>query len=160
MILAEFNPAILFLLLWGLLSWFTKKNKNQLKEKDQGEYSDRKPKTDLFARLQKLQDHFSTETKIFPLAPKLTVEEEKFFTEDVENSFEESKIIVPDPEEERRDEEYVFDTNITIPTTRQNHWLKKNLFQKSDLKKLMVLKEVMGEPRSLKPYTGIIFNHK
>jgi len=32
MILAEFNPAILFFLLWGLLSWFTKKKKNQLKE--------------------------------------------------------------------------------------------------------------------------------
>ena len=157
MILAEFNPTILFFLLWGLLSWFSKKKKNQLKEKDQGEYADREPKADLFARLQKLQDHFSTETKIFPLSPKLTLEEEKFFTEDVENSFEESKIIVPDPEEERRDEGYVFDTDIKIPTTRQNHWIKKNLSQKSDLRKLMVLKEVMGEPRSLKPYTGDYF---
>ena len=157
MILAEFNPTILFLLLWGILSWITKKKKNQLKEKDQGEYAEREPKADLFARLQKLQDHFSTETKIFPLAPKLTVEEEKYFTEDVENSFEESKIIVPDPEEERRDEGYMFNTEIKIPTTRQDHWIKKNLSQKSDLRKLMVLKEVMGEPRSLKPYTGDYF---
>ena len=83
--------------------------------------------------------------------------EEEYFTEDDENSFEESKIIVPDPEEERRDEEYVFDTDIKIPTTRKDHWIKKNLSQKSELKKLMVLKEVMGEPRSLKPYTGNYF---
>ena len=157
MILAEFNPTILFLLLWGILSWITKKKKNQLKEKDQGEYSDMEPKADLFARIQKLQDHFSTESKIFPLATEPAGAEEEYFTEDDENSFEESKIIVPDPEEKRRDEGYVFDTEIKIPTTRQDHWIKKNLSQKSDLRKLMVLKEVMGEPRSLKPYTGDYF---
>ena len=157
MILAEFNPTILFVLLWGLLSWFSKKKKNQLKEKDQGEYADREPKTDLFARLQKLQDHFSTETEIFPLAADRDGAEEEYFTEDDENSFEESKIIAPDPEEERRDEGYVFDTDIKIPTTRQDHWLKKNLSQKSELRKLMILKEVLGEPRSLKPYTGAYF---
>ncbi|SVB18372.1 uncharacterized protein METZ01_LOCUS171226 [marine metagenome] len=157
MILAEFNPTILFLLLWGILSWITKKKKNQLKEKDQGEYSDMEPKADLFARIQKLQDHFSTESKIFPLATEPTGTEEEYFTEDDENSFEESKIIVPDPEEERRDEGYVFDRDIKIPITRQDHWIKKNLSQKSDLRKLMVLKEVMGEPRSLKPYTGNYF---
>ena len=157
MILAEFNPAILFFLLWGLLSWFAKKKKNELKEKDQGEYSDMEPKADLFARIQKLQDHFSTESNIFPLATEPTGAEEEYFTEDDENSFKESKIIIPDPEEERRDEGYVLDTDIKIPTTRQNHWIKKNLSQKSDLRKLMVLKEVMGEPRSLKPYTGNYF---
>ncbi len=147
MILAEFNPAILFFLLWGLLSWFAKKKKNELKEKDQGEYSDRKPKADLFARIQKLQDHFSTESNIFPLATEPTGAEEEYFTEDDENSFKESKIIIPDPEEERRDEGYVFDTDIKIPNTRKDHWIKKNLSQKSDLRKLMVLKEVMGKPR-------------
>ena len=155
MFLAEFNPTILFLLLWGLLSWFTKKKKVQLKEK--GEYSEIEPKDNLFARIQKLQDHFSTESKIFPLYAEPTGAEEEYFTEDDENSFEESKIIVPDPEEERRDEGYVFDTEIKIPTTRQDHWIKKNLSQKSDLRKLMVLKEVLGEPRSLKPYIGDYF---
>ena len=64
MILAEFNPMILFLLLWGLLSWFTKKKKEQLKEKDQGEYSEMEPKADLFARLQKLKDYLSKEVDI------------------------------------------------------------------------------------------------
>ena len=157
MILAEFNPAILFFLLWGLLSWFAKKKKNELKEKDQGEYSDRKPKEDFFARIQKLQDHFSTESQIFPLAAEPIGAEEEYFAEDEENSFEESEIIVPGPKEERRDEGYVFDPDFKIPTTKQDHWIKKNISQKSELRKLMVLKEVLGEPRSLKPYTGDYF---
>ena len=157
MILAEFNPAILFFLLWGLISWFAKKKKNQLKEKDQGEYSDREPKADLFARIQKLQDHFSTESKIFPLAAEPTGAEEEYFTEDDENSFEESEILTPNSVEVQADEDYVFETDIKISTTRQDHWLKKNIFQKSKLRKLMVLKEVLGEPRSLKPYTGAYF---
>ena len=154
MILADFNPAILFFLLWGLLSWFAKKKKNKLKEKDQGEYSDREPKVDLFARIQKLQDHFSTKSEFFPLAPDPTGAEEEYFTEDDKNSFEESEIIVPGPEEEYRDEGYVFETDIKIPTTKSKNWLQKNLSGKSELRKLMVLKEVLGEPRSLKPYTG------
>ena len=154
MILAEFNPTILFFLLWGLLSWFSKKKKNQLKEKDQGEYADREPKADLFARLQKLQDHFSTEAEIFPLATDPDGAEEEYFTEDDENSFEESKIIVPGPEEEYRDEGYVFETDIKLPTTKSKNWLQQNLSGKSNLRKLMVLKEALGEPRSIHPYTG------
>ena len=157
MILAEFNPAILFFLLWGLLSWFAKKKKNELKEKDQGEYSDIEPKADLFARIQKLQDHFSTESNIFPLATEPIGTEEEYITEADENSFEKSEIIVSEQGEECRDEGYVFDTDIKIPTTRRDHWLKKNISEKSELRKLMVLKEVLGEPRSLKPYTGIYF---
>ena len=157
MILAEFNPVVLFFLLWGLLSWFVKKKKNQLKEKDQGEYSDREPKADLFARIQKLQDHFSTESKIFPLATEPTGAEEEYFTEDDKNSFEESEILPSNSVEVDKDERYVFETDIKIPTTRQDHWLKQNLSGKSELKKLMVFKEVLGEPRSLKPYTGDYF---
>ena len=157
MILAEFNPVILFFLLWGLLSWFAKKKKNQLKEKDQGEYSDREPKADLFARIQKLQDHFSTEAEIFPLATEPTGDEKEYFAENDENSFEESEILAPSLEEVQADEEYVFETDIKIPTTRQDHWLKQNFSRKSKLGKLIVLKEILGEPRSLKPYTGDYF---
>ena len=157
MILAEFNPTILFLLLWGILSWITKKKKNQLKKNEHGKDSDREPKADLFARLQKLQDHFSNEAEIFPLDPDPAVVEENYFSEDDKNSFEESKIFTPTSVEADKDEKYVFETDIKIPTTEQDHWLKKNLSQKSDLRKLMVLKEVMGKPRSLKPYTGDYF---
>jgi hypothetical protein len=119
MILAEFNPAILFLLLWGLLSWLTKKKENQLKEKDQGEYSEIEPKGNLFARLQKLQDHLSTEMKIFPLDPEPTGVEEEYLAEDDKNTFEGSEILAPNLEEVQADEEFVFETDIKISTKRQ-----------------------------------------
>ena len=128
-----------------------------MKGKDQGEFSKIKPKADLFTNLQKLKDHLSQEVDIFPSAPEPVEFEEGYYTEDAENSIEEPKNIVPDPNEEHRYEEYLFDTDIKIPTIRRDHWLKKNISKKSELRKLMVVKEVLGEPRSLKQYTGIYF---
>ena len=157
MILAEFNPTILFLMLWGLLSWFTKKKKKQLKEKDQEGYSEIEPKADLFARLQKLQDHLSKEVDIFPSAPEPVEVEETYFTEDDEHSFEEPEILKPTPKIIDETEQYVYETGVKAPTTGHDNWLKQNLFHKSELRKFMVLREVLGEPRSLKPYTGDFF---
>ncbi len=148
---------ILFLLLWGLLSWFTKKKKEQLKEKDQGEYSEIKPKEDIFARLQKLQDHLSTEVEIFPSAPPPVETEEEYIAEDNEYGFEEPKILETESEDVHENAEYVFETDIKVSPKRSANWLKQNLSGKSELKKLMVFKEVLGEPRSLKPYTGDYF---
>jgi len=157
MILAEFNPMILFILLWGLLSWFTKKKKEQLKEKDQGEYSEMKPKEDIFTRLQKLQDHLSTEVDIFPSAPEPVEIGEEYIAEDNEYGFEEPKILETEPEDVHENAGYVFETDIKVSPKGSANWLKQNLSGKSELKKLMVFKEVLGEPRSLKPYTGDYF---
>ena len=157
MILAEFNPMILFILLWGLLSWFTKKKKEQLKEKDQGEYSEMKPKEDIFTRLQKLQDHLSTEVDIFPSAPEPLETGEEYIAEDNEYGFEEPKILETEPEDVHENAGYVFETDIKVSPKGSANWLKQNLSGKSELKKLMVFKEVLGEPRSLKPYTGDYF---
>ena len=157
MILAEFNPMILFILLWGLLSWFTKKKKEQLKEKDQGEYSEIKPKEDIFTRLQQLQDHLSTEVDIFPSAPEPLETGEKYIAEDNEYGFEEPKILETEPEDVHENAGYVFETDIKVPATGQDNWLKQNLSGKTELRKLIVLKEILGEPRSLKPYTGDYF---
>jgi hypothetical protein len=157
MILAEFNPTILFLLLWGLLSWFTKKKKNLLKEKDQGEHSEMEPKEDLFARLQKLKDHLSTEVEIFPSAPEPVVTEEDYFAEDNEYGFDEPEILETEPKDVHENTEYLFETDIKVSPKGSANWLKQNLSNKSKLRKLMVFKEVLGEPRSLKPYTGDYF---
>ena len=154
MILAEFNPMILFILLWGLLSWFTKKKKKQLKEKDQGEYSEMEPKVDIFSRLQKLQDHLSREVDIFPSAPEPVETGEEYIAEDNEYGFEEPKILETEPEDVHENAGYVFETDIKVSPKGSANWLKQNLSGKSELKKLMVFKEVLGEPRSLKPYTG------
>ena len=156
MILAEFNPMMLFLLLWGLLSWFAKKKKDQLKEKDQGEYSEREPKVDIFSRLQKLQDHLSNEVGIFPSVPVQVEAEQEYFTED-DDGFEEPEILETEPEDVHESAGYVFETDIKVSPKGSANWLKQNLSGKSELKKLMVFKEVLGEPRSLKPYTGDYF---
>jgi len=148
---------MLFLLLWGFLSWLTKKKKNQLKEKDQGEYKEMEPKTDLFARLQKLQDHLSKEVDIFPAAPEPVEAEEEYFANNDEYGFEEVEIPVAEPEDLHDNERYVFETDIKAQTTEIDNWLKQTLSRKSEVKKLMVLREILGEPRSLKPYTGDYF---
>ena len=157
MILADFNPAILFFLLWGLLSWFAKKKKNKLKEKDQEEYSEMEPKVDIFSRLQKLQDHLSREVDIFPSAPEPVETGEEYIAEDNEYGFEEPKILETEPEDVHENAGYVFETDIKVSPKGSANWLKQNLSGKSELKKLMVFKEVLGEPRSLKPYTGDYF---
>ena len=157
MILADFNPAILFFLLWGLLSWFSKKKKDQLKEKDKGEYSDMEPKEDLFTRLQKLQDHLSTEVDIFPSAPEPVETGEEYIAEDNEYGFEEPKILETEPEDVHENEGCVFETEFKLSAKGSANWLKQNLSCKSELRKLMVFKEDLGEPRSLKPYTGDYF---
>ena len=148
---------VLFILLWGLLSWFTKKKKEQLKEKDQEEYSEMKPKEDIFTRLQKLQDHLSTEVDIFPSAPEPLETGKEYIAEDNEYGFEEPKILEIEPEDVHENAEYVFETDIKVSPKGSANWLKQNLSGKSELKKLMVFKEVLGEPRSLKPYTGDYF---
>ena len=157
MILAEFNPMILFLLLWGLLSWFTKKKKEQLKEKNQGEYSEIKPKEDIFTRLQKLQDHLSMEMDIFPSAPEPMETGEEYIAEDNEYGFDELEILETEPEDVHENEGCVFETEFKLSAKGSANWLKKNLSCKSELRKLMVFKEILGEPRSLKPYTGNYF---
>ena len=157
MILAEFNPMMLFLLLWGLLSWFAKKKKDQLKEKDQEEYSEIEPKVDIFSRLQKLQDHLSREVDIFPSAPEPVETGEEYIAEDNEYGFEEPKIIETEPEDVHKNAGYVFETDIKVSPKGSANWLKQNLSGKSELIKLMVFKEVLGECRSLKPYTGDYF---
>jgi len=157
MFLAEFNPTILFLLLWGLLSWFTKKKKVQLKERDQGEHSEMEPKENLFSRLQKLQNHLSKEVEIFPLDPVPMETEENYFAEDNEYGFDEPEILETEPKDVNENTEYLFETDIKVSPKGSANWLKQNLSNKSELRKLMVYKEVLGEPRSLKPYTGDYF---
>ena len=157
MILAEFNPAILFFLLWGLVSWLSKKKKDQLKEKDQGEYSEMEPKVDIFSRLQKLQDHLSKDVDIFPSVPQPVEAEGKYIDEEYDYSFIESESLESELEDLHENEESVLETEIKTPAAEPRNWLKQNLSRKSNLKKLMGLKEVLGEPRSLKPYTGDYF---
>ena len=155
MMLSDFEPGIFFFLLWGLISWVMSKKKKKIRT-DSGE-AVTKPKEDLFARLRKLQEHLSKEVNIFPTAPEPMEAEEEYFAKNDEYGFEEVEIPVAEPEDLHENERYVFETDIKAPTTEKDNWLKQTLSGKSELKKLMVLREILGEPRSLKPYTGDYF---
>jgi len=155
MMLADFSPGIFFLLLWGLISWLTSKKKKKI-DTDSREVI-AKPKEDLFARLQKLQEHLSKEVEIFPSEPPPVEIEVENFAEDNGNGFDEPKILEPKLEDVHEAERYAFETAVKVPAEGSANWLKKNLSCKSELRKLMVFKEVLGEPRSLKPYTGDYF---
>ena len=80
-----------------------------------------------------------------------------YFAEDNEYGFDEPEILETELEDVHENERYVFETDIKVPAKGSANWLKQNLSGKSELKKLMVLKEVLGEPRSIKPYKGDYF---
>ena len=155
MLMADFEPGILFLLLWGLISWLSRKKKKKINT-DLGEVKT-KPKEDLFARLQKLQEHLSQEVDIFTSAPPPSDSEENYFTDDDYEKIEIPIAEIEDVDDIHKDKEYGVETAIKVPPIVHDNWLKQNLSQKSNLRKLMVLKEVLGEPRSLNSYTGDYF---
>ena len=155
MMLADFSPGIFFLLLWGLISFLTRKKKKKI-DTDSREVT-AKPKENLFARLQKLQEHLSQEVDIFPSSSPPLDAEEEYFAEEDKYGFEEPEILEPKSEDAHDAERYAFETAIKAPTTVHDSWLKQNLSRKLELRKLMVLKEVLGEPRSIKPYLGDYF---
>ena len=156
MIIDEFKP-ILFFLLWGILSWVMKKKKKQLKEKTQEEPKEIKLKADPFARIQQLQNPLSKVVDIFTTASNSVEIEEEYFSKNDEHGFEEVETPIAEVGDLHRNERYVFETDIKSPTTEKGNWLKQALSDKSELKKLMVLRKILGEPRSLKPYTGDYF---
>ena len=157
MMLADFEPGIFFLLLWGLISWLTRKKKKKIPTDNGMVEATPKSKEDLFARLQKLQDHLSKDVDIFPSVPQPVEAEEEFIDEEYDHSFIESEILKPELEDLHENKESVFETEIKTPAAESENWLKQNLSRKSNLRKLMVLKEVLREPRSLTPYTGDYF---
>ena len=153
MILADFNPAILFLLLWGLLSWFTKKKKNEAQENLTENSGVIIEKEDIFSRLQKLQDHLAGEVEIFPPSPDEEAAEWEY------TNFEEKPDLVQEPAVDYPiPEEIVWD--VSTPLSKEppqvkietNNWLSTVLTDGNQIKKAIILKEILGEPRALRPY--------
>ena len=153
MILADFNPAILFLLLWGLLSWFTKKKKKEARENLTKDSGVKLEKEDIFTRLQKFQDHFSSEVKIFSEKP----EEEPAEWED-ENFEEKPDFVHEQAVEYPITEEIVWDGSTPISTSppliksEKGNWLSTIMTDGNQIKKAIILKEILGVPRALRPY--------
>ena len=155
MTIADFNPSILFLLLWGLLSWFTNKKKKEAREVDSAAPKTVQKKEDIFARLKKLQDHLSSNVDILPLKPEEDYweEEEADFLEDAVPA-----MVKEPPAEYPVPEEIVWDGSTPLATkspqveTTKGNWLSSVMADKNNIKKAIILKEILGEPRAMRPY--------
>ena len=152
MILADFNPAILFLLLWGLLSWFTKKKKKEARENLTENSGVKIEKEDIITRLQKLQDHLAGEVEIFPSKPEEEeIEWEEDGLEEKPDLVKEPVVDYPIPDEK---EWYgPFEEKPVIPVKiEKGSWLSTIMTDGNQIKKAIILKEILGEPRGLRPY--------
>ena len=155
--LADFNPSILFFLLWGLLSWFTKKKKKD-SQKVESESPQPKPeKENIFARLQKLQDHLANKVDILPLRP----EEEYWEEDEIDFQKETEPAVVLEPSVSYPIvEDVVWDGSTPLTKkkpqikTKIGNWLHSTITNKNHIKKAIILNEILGEPRGLRPYGG------
>jgi len=154
MTIADFNPSILFLLLWGLLSWFTKKKKKEAKEVEFDSPQSVQKKDDIFARLRKLQDHLADNVDILPLKPEEDYweEEEADYIEKTEPEMVQEQVMVY-PEKEK----VVWDGSAPIlPKSPikmdQRNWLSTIMGNGNHIKKAIILNEILGKPRGLSPY--------
>ena len=152
---ADFNPSILFLLLWGLLSWFTKKKKKESRKVETDSPQTLQEKGDIFSRLKKLQDHLSSNVDILPLKP------EEDYWEEEEADFLEGAVPImkkEPPAEYPVPEEIVWDGSTPLATkppqvaTTKGNWLSSVMADKNNIKKAIILKEILGEPRAMRPY--------
>ena len=152
MILADFNPAILFLLLWGLLSWFTKKKKKEARKNLTEDSEVKIEKEDIFTRLQKLQDHLAGEVEIFPSNPdEEAVEWEEDDIETEPDLVKEPAVYYPIPDEKERSGP--FEGKPATPVKiKKSSWLSIIMTDGNQIKKAIILKEILGEPRALRPY--------
>ena len=155
MTIADFNPSILFLLLWGLLSWFTKKKKKEAREVDSGIPKTVQKKEDIFVRLKKLQDHLADKADIFPLRP----EEEYWEENEIDFQEETEPATVQEPSVSYPVvEEVVWEGSTPLATKKPQiksnagNWLSSVITDKNNIKKAIILKEILGEPRAMRPY--------
>ena len=152
--LADFNPSILFFLLWGLLSWFTKKKKKDSQKVESESPQSTPEKENIFARLQKLQDHLANKVDILPLRP-----EEEYWEEDEINFQEETgPTMVQEPPISYPIVEEAWDGSTSLSTkepkikTNAGNWLTSIITDKNNIKKAIILNEILDKPRALKPY--------
>ena len=155
--LADFNPSILFFLLWGLLSWFTKKKKKDSQKVESKSSQPIPEKENIFARLQKLQDHLANKVDILPLRPEEEYWEEDeidFQEETGPANVEEPHISYPIVEDVVWDGSTPLTKKKPQIKTQIGHWLHSTMTNKNHIKKAIILNEILGEPRGLRPYGG------
>ena len=138
---SEFNPSIIFFLLWGLFSWLSK-NKKQNPEAAEVEVENLSSNNDDFYQVE---DEFET----------------LIINQEVDSSLEETRLEdlpeIPYVNNEildaNEDENIGLDIRSdNIPMIENKHWLFESLSDKNKIKKVLILNEVLNKPRSLNPY--------
>ena len=153
--MADFNPSILFFLLWGLFSWFTKKKKKDSQKVESESPQPTPEKENIFGRLQKLQDHLANKVDILPLRPEEEYweEDEIDFQEEAGPAFvEESPISYPIVEDVVWDGSTPLAAKKPQIKTNVGNWLSSVITDKNNIKKAIVLNEILDKPRALRPY--------
>ena len=145
--LADFNPSILFFLLWGLLSWFTKKKKKDSQKVESESPQPTPEKENIFARLQELKDHLADKADILPLR----LEEEYWEEDEIDFQEETEPATVKEPSVSYPTvEEVVWDGSTPLSTkkpqikTNTGNWLSSVITDKNNIKKAIVLNEVLN----------------
>tara|TARA_B100001029_G_C15058207_1_gene456126 strand:+ start:2616 stop:3041 length:426 start_codon:yes stop_codon:yes gene_type:complete len=139
MLTAEFDIKIILLLLWGLISWLTKNKKkgsqtniNILKKQSNNNKL-------LSNKFNTLKTYFINELPSSRLKPKLINY----------NSLVKKQIIdVPEITLVAKNTKNILNTN------KKLHWIKQGLYNKSNLKKIIIIKQILEKPYSIKSNTN------
>ena len=124
-LIANIEPGLLFFLLWGILSWLSRKKTKNKYQDDSGEHSDgiiNELNENLFSEINEKFDS------------KINLDQEKNINKDISNFVKES------------DNENRLENNHSIYKN------KFNIFRTDSLKNYFIIKEILGKPRSIDSY--------
>jgi len=145
---AEIQPSLLFFILWALLSWFTsKKKKTNLNNDDkQNEFGIEDSQNiiedhsagyvdELYENIDELNYDFEAQN---------TVKKNSI------SNLNQAKTIINKP---IKDDLYSYSKVKAVDNGNYNlSSIKRILYSKSELKKIIILNEIMMKPRALNPY--------
>ena len=145
---AEIQPSLLFFILWALLSWFSsKKKKTNLSNDDkQNKFGIEDPQNiieghsevyvdELYDKMDELNYDFEVQETVEKNSVSNLNQAEKIINHPIKDDlYSDSKIKTVDRE------------NYKLSS------IKRILYNKSKLKKIIILNEIMMKPRALNPY--------
>lgn len=139
MLIAEFDIKIILLLLWGLISWLTK---NKKKGSQTNINILKKQSTDnklLSNNFNILKTYFINELPSSRLKPKII---------NYNNLVKKQIIDVPEITLVANNTKSILNTNNKL------HWIKQGLYNKSNLKKIIIINQILEKPHSIKSNTN------
>lgn len=151
--IADFNPSIIFFILWGILSWLTKNKKNKPHKLENNTTNTIPNKKDIFSQLQKLQNHLSNNIDGFPNKEDY-IEDEPNITIESEPILEQESTTIDYPISDTSDIDSI---NSVVIEKKQykidiKNWLRASFSNKNNIKKAIILSEILDKPRGLNPY--------